>query len=257
MQITDTELLGLINAWLWPLCRIGALVMAAPIIGTRTVPARIRLVLALGITLAVAPAIPPPPPVNPLSGAGLLITLEQIAVGAALGLAVRVVFVALEVAGQIIGQQMGLGFAAMVDPQSGAQVPVVSQFYIVLGTLAFLAVNGHLILIEVLVDSFRSLPVGSGGISREGLWQVVEFGGWLLAHAVLIALPAMTALLVINLAFGVMTRSAPQLNIFAVGFPIMILLGTGVMLLTLSAFQPQLVALFERGLNLSRGLAGA
>lgn len=254
MSFTGAELIALMESWVWPFCRVVGLVMAAPVSGAAFVPVRIRLVLALAITLVMAPAIPLPAIIDPLSAAGLLVTGQQLLIGATLGLAVRIVFVVVELAGQIVAQQMGLGFAAMVDPQHGVQVPVVSQFYVLVSTLVFLGLNGHLVLVRVLAESFRTLPVGTWGITRDGLWGMVSWAGWLLANAVLIALPVMTALLVINLAFAVLNRAAPQLNIFSVGFPLTILSGMGVMVFMFNGFEPHFSRLLDQSLGLARTL---
>jgi flagellar biosynthetic protein FliR len=133
---------------------------------------------------------------------------------------------------------MGLGFATAVDPQNGVQVPVIGQYYIVMATLLFLALNGHLVMIQVLIDSFHSLPVGMIGLGQDGLWSLVGWGSRMFAGAVLIALTAMTAMLLVNLAFGVMSRAAPQLNIFGVGFPVMMGAGFVVLMLTLPTLTP-------------------
>lgn len=254
MNFTSAELLALVQHWLWPFFRVAGLLMAAPVIGSRTVPVRIRIVLAGAITMVLAPVIPQPPVIAPFSAEAFLVTVQQVAIGLGMGFAVRLVFMVLELAGQIIGQQMGLGFAVMVDPQSGAQVPTISQLYVIVATLMFLSLNGHLLMLKVLADSFRTLPVGTGGISHAGLWHLIGWGGWLLSNAVLLALPAIAALLIINLAFGVITRAAPQLNIFAVGFPVMILLGTGVILVSMPALQPHLVRMLNEALGLARQL---
>ena len=145
---------------------------------------------------------------------------------------------------------MGLGFATAVDPQNGIQVPVVAQYYLVLSTLMFLAMNGHLLMIQILVDSFQSLPVGISGLSRDGLWALVGWGGRMFAGAVLIALTVMTAMLLINLAFGVMSRAAPQLNIFGVGFPVMMGAGFIVIMLSLPGLTPLVAELVQDAFEL-------
>ena len=240
MNFTSAELTAWIGSFLWPLFRVAAMVGAAPILGARTVPARIRLGLALAITLVIVPVLPPGPVVDPLSGTALVITFNQLVIGLALGFSLRLVFSAIEIAGQIIGQLMGLGFASMIDPENGVQVPVVSQFYSIFAILLFLSLNGHLLLIEMVADSFQTLPVSTQGIPLAGLRALADWGSQMFAGAVLVALPAICALLLVNLAFGVMMRSAPQLNIFAVGFPITLLLGMVIMLVTLPALQGQL-----------------
>ncbi len=253
MTITDNELFALLESWLWPFLRIAGLFMAGPVFGMQGVPAKTRIILAMAVTWVVTPLLDLPV-LDPFSPEGLLVTFHQVMIGIGLGVAVRLIFMVMELAGQVISQQIGLGFASMVDPQNGAQVPVVSHFYTVIAMLMFLSLNGHLVLIQVLVESFRTMPVATTGITREGLWGVVTWGGWLVAHAVLIALPAITSLMIINLAFGVMSRAAPQLNIISVGFPMMTLIGIGVLLVTISGLESHYTLLFEGALGLAKDL---
>lgn len=241
--------------YLWPLFRVMALVAMAPVFGAQSVPVRIRVGFSVALTLVLAPVLPPVPVVDPLSSTGLMIVIHQVLIGLAMGFALKLVFGAFVLAGHLIGQSMGLGFASMVDPLNGVQVPVVSQFYQVLVTLIFLALNGHLVLLEVLADSFRTLPVGPNGLAMSGVWDLVIWGGQMFSGAVLISLPAVTALLVANIAFGVMTRASPQLNIFAIGFPITLLLGIVVMLVTLPVISPQLSNLMSEVFALMQKLA--
>jgi flagellar biosynthesis protein FliR len=249
LEITESELLGWLAAWLWPFLRISAFVLAAPIIGTRSVPARVRIVFAMGLTVVLSPLVAGQmlPAAALLSADGLLIAVHQVFIGAGLGLVLRMVFFVLEFAGQIIAQQMGLGFAAMVDPASGAQVPVIAQFYVILATLLFFAFDAHLKLIELLADSFRLMPIAGSGFAPAGFARIVAWSGELLGFGVLVMLPVVASLLVVNLAFGVMARSAPQLNIFAVGFPVMILFGTVMIGLTLGMLPEQVEMLFASG----------
>ncbi len=257
LLLVDTpRLLAWLGAWLWPLARITGLVIAAPVFGYRALPARVRIGLVLVLSLVVAPLAPPMPAIDPLSGAGLVTAAEQLLTGLVLGFAARLAFVVLEIAGQQIAQLMGLGFAALADPQNGIEVPVVGHFYLLLATLVYLGLDGHLVLIRVLVESFQTLPVAAGGVGSEALWAVSGQAGWVFGAGLLIALPAMAALLIVNLAFGVMARSAPQLNILAVGFPITLLFGLVVMLFSLPTVIAGLEGLFERALGLAAGLVG-
>jgi len=201
---------------------------------------RVRLGVSLVVTALLVPLIPLPPEVDPFSMAGVRITIDQVVIGLAMGFVLRLLFGALELGGQIIATQMGLGFASLVDPQNGVQAPVISVFYNLVGTLLFLALNGHLILLQLLSGSFKTLPVGTHGLSADGLWSLATWAGQMFAGGVLIALPTVAALMIVNLAFGVMTRAAPQLNLFAVGFPISLLLGLIIMLLSLPSLVPQL-----------------
>ena len=243
--VLDETFIRILQSWLWPFFRIAGLFMTAPVIGTRSVPLRIRLILAIAVTMVIVPVLPAPPLINVFSAIGMLTTIQQVLIGIAMGLSVRVIFVVLEIAGQLIGQLMGLMLASMVDPQNGNQVPIVGQLYLLLATLLFLGLDGHLIMIEAVANSFYQLPVGTMGISRDVAWEFLTWTSSILATGVLIALPAVASLLIVNLAFGVMTKASPQLNIFAVGFPIMIILGVVIILFTLSDFIPQMIELYE------------
>ncbi len=254
MTFTSSEILAWTGQYLWPFFRIGAMVGAVPVIGTRLLPVRIRLGLALVLTVVMVPVIPTTPVVAVFGVDALMITATQIFIGLAMGFALRMVFAAFVHGSQIIALQMGLGFASMIDPQNGVQVPMLSQFYIILVTLLFLGFNGHLMVIQVLVDSFHTLPIGATGIDARDLWSLVSAGSGMLAGAVWIALPAVASLLLVNLAFGVMTRAAPQLNIFVVGFPMTMILGFAAILFSLPSIVPQLESLMGDGFTLTRSL---
>lgn len=238
--LASTEIMSWVGAFIWPLIRVSAMIGAAPIFGALTIPVRVKLVLSVVITLIILPLLPPLPQVDPLSGTAFLITLNQILIGAAMGLAMQLFFAIFVVGGQIIAFQMGLGFASMIDPNSGTQVPVLSQFYVIFLTLVFLALDGHLVMIEVIVDSFRTMPVAAHGMSADNISTLIAWSSVMYSGAVQIALPAIASLLLINLTFGVVTRSAPQFNIFSVGFPVTILAGFFIMLVTLPAMIPQI-----------------
>ena len=258
LQIGSEELIALVAAWFWPFVRIGAMLMIAPLIGTPYVSARIRLLFAVVLAAVVAPVVPPPPAIEPFSLPGTWITVQQVGVGLAMGLAMRLVFTVFELAGQIIAQHMALHFASMVDPNTGVQVPMVSQLYILLASLVFLGLNGHLVMIQILANSFQVLPVGVDGVGREGFWHLVGQMGWVFSAALVFALPAVASLLVVNLAFGVMTRAAPQLNIFAIGFPVTLMLGFVIIFVSLPNAIEHFEPLFETALAFSRDLiAGA
>lgn len=246
MKFSTTEISIWITQYLWPFIRIAALVSIAPIFGTHTVPARVKLLIALGLTIAVAPILPRMDYVEPLSLMGIIVAIHQVLIGTAIGFIVAMLFGALITGGQIVAQLMGLGFASMMDPQNGVSVPVIGQFYTILATFIFLALNGHLVLIDTLVGSFQTMPIGQYSLLPEKIWQLLMWSKWIFIAALIIALPAITALLLVNIAFGIMTRAAPQLNIFAVGFPITILLGFVIILVTLPFFIPKIQEIFDQ-----------
>ncbi len=199
--------------------------ISIPVFSIRALPAKIRVIVALFITLVVVPLLPSPPDIEIFSYQGFMVTLQQLAIGLSTGFVLQMVFSVMLLGGQSIAYSMGLGFASMVDPASGVQVPVVSQVFIVSANLMFLSVNGHLLLIEMLVESFNTLPVGIIGLNLNDLWSIISWSSQIFAGGVLLAMPIMAALLFVNISFGVAARAAPQIQIFAVGIPITIMLG--------------------------------
>lgn len=233
MAITGAELMTWISSLMWPFMRISAMFIAAPLLSARSIPVRVRVLLAFLVAWVILPVLPPMPAVDLISVDALVIGAYQVLIGTAMGFIFQMVFAAFVIAGQSIANSMGLGFASIIDPQNGLQVPVVSQAFLIMVTLIFLSLNGHLMLIDMLAKSFDSLPVGFFLPSTESLWQLVNWGSTMFASGILVAMPAVAALLLCNLAFGVASRAAPQLNIFAVGFPVLLMVGLVFILLTL------------------------
>nr|WP_237332884.1 flagellar biosynthetic protein FliR [Zobellella iuensis] len=223
-------------SYLWPLCRIAGLMMTMAMFGAQLTPAYSRLLLALATTMAVAPVLPPMPDIALFSGGGFLITIQQVLIGAVIGLLSQFLLQTFVTAGQIIAMQTSLGFASMMDPLNGQSTPVVGQFYLMLGTVLFLALNGHLVMIEAIVMSFDTLPVALNGLSVSSWQNLAGLLTLLFQGAVAMALSAIVAMLLINFSFGVMTRAAPQLNIFSVGFAVSMVCGLFIMWLTLGGF---------------------
>jgi flagellar biosynthetic protein FliR len=257
MHFTTAEITAWIGSFLWPFFRIGSMFMVAPITGGQYVPVRARLMLAVAVTLVVMPLLPELPVADPFSLTMLTLILQQLLIGVAMGFALMLVFTAIVTGGQLIAMQMGLGFAAMVDPANGQQVPVLSQLYLIMTTLLFLVMDGHLVLIALLVESFQTLPIGPVGIDRDGFWEIVQWGSKMFAGAVWMALPAVASILVVNIAFGVMARAAPQLNIFSIGFPVTMIMGFVVILYTLPNVAPQFSVIVEQGFDLIKFLITA
>ncbi len=260
MVFLEANLIDIANQYLLPLFRIASFFMAAPIYGSRIVSTRVRLVLALSVTLIAAPLIAEVSDIPTITGINLemmLLIAQQVLIGVALGFLFQVVFQLFVLAGQYIAMKMGLGFASMNDPANGVSVTIVSQFYLLTTTLLFLSINGHLILLDVLLESFKQIPIGSGGLSTGSLYRLVELGGWMFGGALTIALPVLTALLIVNIAFGVMSRSAPQMNIFAVGFPITLIFGLLIMWVGFSAFLTSFSSYVDQGVAFALNLLAA
>jgi flagellar biosynthetic protein FliR len=239
----------------WPFFRIAGVMMVAPIFGARLVPKRVRLALAVATTVVVGPMLPPTRAFD-LSLATGLVVAQELVIGVAIGFCLQTIFDALIVAGQTIAMSMGLGMATMVDPQRGISVPVISQFFVILGTLIFLSLGGHLATLRFLSDSFTLLPVGNG-LSANGFYMVANWGGQLFAGALRIALPAATALLIANIAFGIMSRAAPTLNLFAVGLPAGLLIGFLLLLLNIGHLSALLAEFLSTTLTLLTRVLGA
>ncbi|MDH5358552.1 MAG: flagellar biosynthetic protein FliR [Gammaproteobacteria bacterium] len=255
MIISSAEITGLIGSYLWPFFRIAALMMAAPIFSSNFVNVRSRLLIALAVTIVIVPTIPnAAPAVEPLSGTGLLIVAHQILIGACMGFMLQLLFNAFIIAGQIIAMQMGLGFASMVDPQNGVTIPVISQFYLIFVTLIFLSLNGHLILIQVLAESFVTIPVSPTGLPHTSYRDLVSQASWMYASGVIVALPAIGSLMCVNLAFGILSRAAPQISPFSIGFPMTIILGFAIIFVTLPTASVHLVTMSDQMLQMIRFL---
>ncbi|MGE0583084.1 MAG: flagellar biosynthetic protein FliR [Steroidobacteraceae bacterium] len=236
VTLQSSEIMAFVTSWFYPFVRIGACLMVAPVFGASYVPSRMRLVLAIAIAALVAPLVAVPQ-VDLLSLASALIIVQQIVIGVALGFAMQIVFDAVGLAGQLLANSIGLSFAFNQDPLRGVSTPVVGQLYVLLVVLTFLVLDGHLALIETLAEGFQALPIGAGGLGQDALWTLISWSGQVIYGALAVALPGMTAMLVVNLAFGVMSRAAPTLNLFAVGFPVTLAFGLVVVLLSLPAVQ--------------------
>jgi flagellar biosynthetic protein FliR len=245
MIFTEAQLSAWLAAFMWPLIRISAMIAAAPIFSSRQTPRRLRVGVALLLSFMLMPLIPPPPVVEVFSPEALLIAVQQVLIGLAMGFVMQMVFGALVFGGQALAYSMGLGFASMMDPQNGVQVPVLSQYYIILATLLFLILNGHLFMIETLAQSFYTMPIAVDGITQANLRDIVLWASRMFTGGLLIALPAIAALLLVNLGMGIITRAAPQLNIFAVGFPMTMMIGFILMWITL----PNVLGKFSELIN--------
>ena len=222
MQIA--ALINILSECMWPFARVTGLLLTAPIIGSAYIPAHIKILISMAITIFIYPLVNISPSFDPLTAHGMLLLIQQLLIGIALGLIVQVAFNAIILAGENIAMTMGLGFAQMTDPVNGVTIPVISQLLTIVASLYFIALNGHIALIELLIGSFVFMPF-DGLLTAQSIMSVAEWGGRMFVGALLVSMPAVTALLVVNIAMGLMTRVAPQMNIFSVGFPLTIMLG--------------------------------
>ena len=260
-MIIDLQNLALeLVQYAWPLLRIAGLLMIMPAIGVSFVPPSARILLALTLTLVIAPITPVPALTNLFSIEAAFMLAQELLLGMGMGFIMQLVFDAVTLGGQTIAMSMGLGFAVFLDRARGVNVPVLGQFFLILATLIFLALNGHLRLLETIALSFQSVPIGSDGMVMLTVRELISFSAIVFAGAVQIALPAVTALLIANLAFGVMSRAAPTLNLFAVGFPVSLLFGIVVIYLSMDGFTEVFSSLIGAGLisaeNIASGVGG-
>jgi len=225
LQITDTLL-----AIVWTMLRVSGMVLIAPLLGAVFVPARLRLLLGLVLAVAMLPVVGELPTFSPLSALGLYTIAQELIIGFSIGFILKLAVEAAVFAGQVISMGMGLSFATVVDPQQGG-TPLLGRFYIIIATLLLLTANAHLALIHIVAESFSLVPIGSGGIGAPEARQIVEFASLMFVGAMQLALPAVVAILMVNVSFGVISRAAPTLNLFAVGFPITLMTGFLVMIM--------------------------
>jgi flagellar biosynthetic protein FliR len=241
----------------WPMLRVGGFVLAAPTLNDTVVPGRVKIVMSLSLGFLMAPLAQIPAALSIFSGAGLLAAAQELLIGVAIGMVVQLAFEALIFAGQTISMTMGLGFATLVDPQHGANTTVLGQMLMIFGILTYLAINGHLVLLGALAESFHSLPIGAGHIDGNFLLSVAVWGARVFESGLLIALPALIALVIVNLALGVVTRTAPQLNLFGIGFTITLLCGFFVLIVGLEGIMSSIGNLINGALTAVDELVGA
>lgn len=234
-----------------PLTRILAVIATAPIFSHRAHPTRVKLGMGLLLTLAVMPTLPPMPAFDLFSLPGLLLIAEQLLIGVSIGFTMRIFFAAIDLAGQLIGATMGFGFATFFDPQSQGQTTVINQFIMMLAMLIFLSVDGHLLIVTIVSQSFTTLPIALGGGGVEVI-KVAKWGAEIFNIGLLLSLPCVATLLIVNMALGILTRTAPQLNLFGIGFPITLGMGFLILALALPSMLQPIDQLIQSGINHAR-----
>ena len=241
VSFTSEQLAAWTTLFLWPFVRMLSLVSTAPVFGESVVPGKVRIAIAAVLTLVIAPTLAPLPSIPIVSLGGVWILIQQVLIGAAIGFSMRLLFAAVLAAGEYIGLQMGLSFASFFDPVSGGATMVVARLLNMLALLIFLAVDGHLLLINALAASFATVPISDAPMASHGWTLLVASGGQIFTTGLLLALPLVTALLTLNLAMGILNRASPQFSIFAVGFPLTLMAGIFMM----EMLMPQLGAFLE------------
>jgi len=246
LTFTEAQVLAWVSPVLWPFLRVLALFGAMPVLGQRGVPMRLRVALAFLITVCAQASLPDMPVVALDSAPALLLLVQQLLVGLTLAFAARIVFTAIEFSGEVVGLQMGLNFAGFFDPMTGGESTALSKFFGVSISWLFIVINGHLLLISAVVQSFAAFPVGPEPFAflravRPEVWgaEVFRLGLW-------ISLPLVAMLLFVNLVLGIISRVAQQMNVFAIGFPITLGVGLVGVLMTLPMMQAPFTMALER-----------
>ena len=247
MNVAAVDIVERFYAFLWPMLRISALLLAAPVFSLQAVTVRIRVLLALALSVMVYPLFDWPV-IDPLSAPGLLEIFNQLSIGVFMGLMLQIVTASVVVAGQAVSNAMGLSMASLIDPNLG-NVPVIAQFLLILSTLIFVSLGGHAMLLAMVLESFSTLPVGRSLIDQVAYGQLVSWSSMMFLGAVLTALPVMVTLLFISIGLGVVTRAAPSLNIFSVGLPATIVAGFFVLMVSLSSIAGRIQWLWLQGLT--------
>lgn len=245
-SFTEAQLLAWITPLVWPFIRTLAMFSSMPVFNQRVMPMRVRIGLAGLTAYAVQASLPDMPMVALDSPAALTLILQQLLIGLSLGFAVRIVFTALEYAGELVGLQMGLNYSGFFDPSTGGQGTAVSRLFGTMAALLFVVSNGHLLLINAVAQSFHTFPVGAEPFAFLRLAQPQVWGAEIFRIGLWVALPLITMLLFVNLVLGIISRVASQINIYAVGFPITISIGLVGMLMTLPLMQMPFTLALER-----------
>lgn len=254
-SVESAQIDAWIVAFVFPLARILAFIASAPLWSNAGIPRQTRLILGIAITVALAPALPAMPAVAPASLGGLWIMFQQMLIGIGMGFAARIVFSAFSFAGEFIGFQMGLGFATFYDPLSASQTPVIAELINLLALLLFLSMNGHLLYFATLAQSFSAIPVSATPLANASWFNLVELGGKIFSAGLLLALPIVVALMITNIALAVLTRAAPQLNIFALGFPLTLVGGFVALAISLNYLSGPIQGVFELAMSAMLGFA--
>jgi len=255
MAADGLQAFGMIGTILWTMLRIGAMIMAMPLVGTRAVPARVRVMLAGSLAIALSPMLPPVPEWSGFDAATVLSIARELAIGVSIGFLLRLLFEAGALAGELIAQGTGLAFAQMSDPMRGGSSGVIGQWFYLLFGLLFFTANGHLALISLLVDSYKAVPIGTSLPDLDAFLSVAPtFVLQVFRGALSLALPVVVAMLAINLAFGVLAKAAPALNPIQLGLPVSLLLGLFLLTVLAGELGLPVQRLFDAGFQAADSL---
>lgn len=252
ITFTDAQLSAWYGALFWPLVRVLALFSTAPLLSHRAIPLRIKVALGALVALVLVPEVSAPPLADALTAAGLALLVQNLLVGVVIGFSVRIVFASFELAGELVGLQMGLSFAGFFSPATGTTENAVASFMSLIALLCFLSIDGHLMLVHAIAESFRVFPLNDTAQVPLDFARIARLASEIFAIALSLALPFVAVQLLINIVLGVLARIAPQLNVFAVGFPLTLLAGLTLLFTLLPYIESPLRAALERSVLLWR-----
>lgn len=255
ISFTSGELNALIAGFLWPLTRIMGLIAIAPLYGNVSVPATVKIGLGVLLAMIIAPTVPALPAMDPMSLSGLLILTQQLLIGIALGFVMRIAFSCMELAGELAGLTMGLGFATFFDPQSQGRSIAISQFLSLVTIMMYLALNIHLALLSTLADTFTTMPITDAPMNGKLFEDITLWAGRIFSTGVQLALPIIAALLITNVGLGILARSAPQLNLFGIGFPVTLTVGFVMIAIAVPYMGGPLARLMQDALDMLQTMA--
>jgi flagellar biosynthetic protein FliR len=251
-QITSQELINLVATFIWPFSRILGLFSSAPLLSQNSFPVTTRIGLAIAMTILIMPEISMTVTKDPLSMDGLLILINQFLIGISIGFVMRVIFAGLEMAGELIGVSMGLGFATFYNPQTQGQTIVISQFLSLVALAVFLSTNLHLVMLESFFDSFKTIPINQISLAPTAFRDLAYWGSHVFSIGLQLSLPIVTTLLIANIALGILTKAAPQLNLFGIGFPITIGVGFLMLSINLPYWSNPIINSLDMGIQMIR-----
>jgi flagellar biosynthetic protein FliR len=254
MTLDYQTMIRTVSLVFWPMARITGLMLSLPVLSSNLISGRIKVFYILSLSWVCSFLVPEQLSLEHFNGLYVVYVIQEVCFGAIMGFVMQLVFQVFILGGQVISLQAGLGFAIMVDPTSKASVPWVGQLYLMMMTLMFLALNGHLVVLEALIESFKITPIGSMVIDENLVGRVLSLSGWMFKEAVLISMPAIISLLLVNLAFGIMSRVAPQLNVFSLGFPITLLMAIVIIYVCMGNIGAHMIGGIEQGMHLILGM---
>ncbi len=253
ITFSEAQLMAWVSPVFWPFLRVLAVFSSAPIFSARSVPIRTRVALAFLIAVCAQAGLPPQDVMALTDSRAFGVAAQQVVVGVAIGLAVRIVFAAVELAGELIGLQMGLNFAGFFDPTTNQQTSAVGRFFGNTTMLLFVVINGHLMVLQAVIASFNTFPVGPEPFAAIAQMRLHELGAVVFRYGLWIALPMIGMLMFINIVLGFVSRIAPQMNAFAIGFPLTLTAGLVGIAATLPMLEGPVVALLGIATGLFTG----